>query len=235
MFFGINHQSLRYLKPFRLPALQLHALDIPKSSINLVLCSMAAALTELLSTKPFRVLTGTKQLTLAFGGIYIASTTVSAKPVLVWETEKGYPRYYVPTASLHPAVRSQTGFSNGQDGDHKQSATKVELKSVTDESAKNSDSKAVVERLAVGSKTTEWIRFTQGQLKDYIRFEKDDLGAYCQPCSTGVASASASSTHESNTELTTGRRMVRKRCHLPWHQESLQAYRHNPHLRRSRR
>lgn len=133
---------------------------------------MSSETPETLTKPPFRNLTATKQLTLAFGGLYIARTTVTAKPLLIWETEKAYPRYYVPTTSLHPDIRAQlSGDSNRASNGHDK---QVQLMQV--DTAKGGSGEAVVERLSVGSKSTHWYRFTQGPLKDYIRFEKDDLG-----------------------------------------------------------
>jgi hypothetical protein len=134
----------------------------------------AAAAQELLASTPFRVLTGTKRLTLALGGLYFANTTVSAKPLLVWETEKGYPRYYVPKASLHQSILSQSSGEKQSNG-HSLSSS-VELKALETVKAKSGEGEAAIERLTVNSKSTEWIRFLTGQFKDYIRFERDQIG-----------------------------------------------------------
>ena len=42
-----------------------------------------AAIADLLAEGPYRIFEGQKQLTLAFGDLYIASTTASARPLLV--------------------------------------------------------------------------------------------------------------------------------------------------------
>lgn len=134
------------------------------------------ALTDLLTNGQHRSLVGSKQLTLAFGGLYIASTTVTDKPLLVWETEKGYyARYYVPIQSLHPSIKAQLGQSvvNGDvKGD-----IKADLKLEVVESIKGqNDSAAVIERLTVGSRSTNWVRFTEGPLAGFVRFERDEIG-----------------------------------------------------------
>lgn len=137
----------------------------------------------LLSKGPHRSLVGTKQLTLAFGGLYIASTTVSAKPRLVWETETGYPRYYVPVESLHPAVKSS--FPSGGDHDNGVNGhNDIPVKLETGETikGKGNDSEAVLERLTVGSKTTDWVRFVGGPLKGFVRFERNEIGKASRVC-----------------------------------------------------
>jgi len=132
----------------------------------------AAAVTELLSQPPFRILPGGKQLTLAFGGLYIASTTLTAKPSLVWETEKGYPRYYIPAESLHDDILTRlTGSTSGQTS----SGLSVDLAIVDTIEGNGNASKAAIERLTVGSKTTTWVRFLEGPLKGSIRFERSEL------------------------------------------------------------
>lgn len=124
---------------------------------------------DLLNKSPFRVLTGGKQLTLAFGGLYIASTTLRAKPKLVWETEKSYPRYYVPIESLHKDVRAAVDGNGATSG--------VAIKQDVPISGSNgSVAKAVVEHVTVGSKTTSWVRFLDGSLKGLIRFERSEIG-----------------------------------------------------------
>ncbi|PMD47000.1 hypothetical protein L207DRAFT_150067 [Hyaloscypha variabilis F] len=62
---------------------------------------------RILSKGPARSEIGRKQLTLAFGGLYLASTTAAAKPLLVWEEEKGYARYYIPGESLHSDIKGR--------------------------------------------------------------------------------------------------------------------------------
>lgn len=132
---------------------------------------------DLLNNGAFRVLTGSKRLTLAFAGLYIATTTVAAKPSLVWEAEKSYyPRYYVPVESLHADVKHQlsSSESNGHaDGEQ----ARVKLGVVETLKGKGGGSEAVIERLSVGGKSTDWVRFKEGTLKGYVRFERDDLGA----------------------------------------------------------
>lgn len=134
-------------------------------------------ITDLLTNGPHRSLVGTKQLTLAFSGLYFASTTLSAKPLLVWETEKGYPRYYVPVESLHPAIKSRLSSK----GDHENGANghddiPVKIETVETIKGKGNDAEAVLERLTVGSRTTDWVRFVSGPLKDFVRFERNEIG-----------------------------------------------------------
>ena len=137
-----------------------------------------SAVTELLTNGAHRSLVGTKRLTLAFGGLYIASTTVSAKPLLVWETEKGfYPRYYVPTDSLHADIKAgisaKSVDSNGSNGQNNKS---VQIDVIETIKGKGNDAEAVIERLTIGPRSTTWVRFVKGPSKDYVRFEKDEIG-----------------------------------------------------------
>ena len=141
-----------------------------------------SAITDLLTNGQHRSLIGGKQLTLAFEGLYIASTTLNAKPLLVWETEKGYPRYYVPIESLHADIKSRisgqrtasstNGHSNGQTDDD----TSIQLKVLESIKAKSSDSEALIERLSIGSRSTTWVRFAEGPLMGFVRFERDEIG-----------------------------------------------------------
>jgi hypothetical protein len=119
----------------------------------------------LISNGAFRVLPYGKQLTLALGDLYIVSTTLSAKAQLVWETEKSYPRYYIPVASLHSDVHAIV------QGDV--AASGISIKAVNTTIDKT---KAVAEQLSVGSKSTNWVRFVDGPLKELIRIEKEDFG-----------------------------------------------------------
>ena len=138
-----------------------------------------AAIADLLAEGPYRTFEGQKQLTLAFGDLYIASTTASARPLLVWETEKAYyARYYVPTKSLHSDIKAQlddSAAANGDQNGHEASSVKLEL--VESIKSKGSDSQgAVIERLTVDSRTTNWVRFLEGPLKGLIRFERNEIG-----------------------------------------------------------
>ena len=145
----------------------------PNSSIS------PAAITELVNNGPHRSQVGRNQLTLALGGLYIASTTASAKPLLVWEAEGGYARYYIPTESLHTDIKRRlSGSDSGQveasgHGDSGPNVDVVEVDSVTGE---NNKPYAVVERLTVGSKSTTWVRFVEGPTKGFIRFERSEIG-----------------------------------------------------------
>lgn len=139
---------------------------------------------DLLARGPFRSDVGRKQLTLALEGVYIASTTSSAKPRLVWETEKSYPRYYVPTASLHEGIRGQLAGAeqnHSAPNGHKASGPKIEVSEVEVVKGKGNDSEAIIERLTVGKRSTTWVRFIAGPLKDLVRFERNDIGRRILP------------------------------------------------------
>ena len=131
-----------------------------------------SAVLKLLNNGPDRTLVGGKQLTLAFGGLYIASTTLKAKPLLVWEADSGYARYYVPTEALHSSIVKKIS-----DGASKTSGDgpDVTLEKV-DEIKGDKDAAAVIEKVTIGSKSTAWVRFTEGNLKDLVRFEAKDMG-----------------------------------------------------------
>lgn len=129
-----------------------------------------SSIQRLLDNGPNRTLVGGKQLTLAFGGLYIASTTLKSKPLLVWESESGYARYYVPVDSLHRSIRAQLdGGRSNVDGE----SVTVDVVETIEGANK---SKANVERLNIGSRSTTWVHFTEGALKEFIRFEPKDLG-----------------------------------------------------------
>jgi hypothetical protein len=129
-----------------------------------------SAIQTLLDKGPNRTLVGGKQLTLAFGGLYIVSTTLKSKPLLVWESESGYARYYAPIDSLHSSIKAQLeGARSNVDG----KSITVE---VVDTVEGENKSKANIERLSVGPRSTTWVHFTEGTLKGFIRFEPKDLG-----------------------------------------------------------
>lgn len=135
------------------------------------------ALIELLTNGQHRSLIGGKRLTLAFAGLYIASTTLTAKPLLVWETEKGYPRYYVPIQSLHPDIKARiSAEANKDDSTNGHNNTAVKLDVLDTVKGKGNDTEAVIERLSIGSSKTEWARFTEGPLKEFVRFERSQIG-----------------------------------------------------------
>ena len=138
----------------------------------------SAAIIDLLSHGPHRSEVGRKQLTLAFGGLYIASTTATAKPLLVWETGKGYPRYYIPTDSLHGDIKDYltgAGFDHSKTNGHRVSDSSIELAAIETVKGKGNDAQAVIERLTVDSKATTWVRFVEGPLKGLIRFERSEI------------------------------------------------------------
>lgn len=138
-----------------------------------------AAVTDLLTKGPHRSEVGRKQLTLAFGGFYVASTTLSAPPALVWETEKGYPRYYIPTESLHEDVKRHLADPESHDGKlngHASAKSRVDVTRIKTVNSKGDVARAVIEKLTIGSKSTTWVRFVEGEWKGFIRFERNEIG-----------------------------------------------------------
>lgn len=135
------------------------------------------AIADLLTNGQHRSLIGSKRLTLAFAGLYIAETTITAKPLLVWETESGYARYYVPIQSLHPDIKSRiSANANSENGANGHNKTPVKLEQIDTVKGKGNDTAAVIERLTIGSRSTNWVRFTEGPLMEYVRFERDEIG-----------------------------------------------------------
>jgi hypothetical protein len=122
--------------------------------------SIQATISQLVSKGPARSEVGCKQLTLALGGIYIASTTDTAKPLLVWEEEKGYARYYIPTDSLHSDIKLRLEQKDPNNGGSVPNIDVVKVDAVT---GKDGKSEAVIERLTVGAKSTIWVRFVEAQ------------------------------------------------------------------------
>lgn len=140
---------------------------------------MSSEIVSLLTKGPHRTEVGRKQLTLAFGGLYFVSTTPAAKPLLVWETEKSYPRYYVPSETLHDDVKSYlTGgqFDHLKRADGGISELSVGITTLETIKGEGNDAQAVTERLNVGSRATTWVRFVEGPLKGFIRFERSEIG-----------------------------------------------------------
>jgi len=131
---------------------------------------LSTKVSQILSKGPARSEIGRKQLTLAFGGLYLASTTAAAKPLLVWEEEKGYARYYIPEESLHSDIK---GRLNGIHEGLGHNIDVAELELVIGDDGK---SRASVERVTVGQKSTTWVRFLEGSLKGFIRFERSEIG-----------------------------------------------------------
>lgn len=135
------------------------------------------AISDLLSKGPDRSLVGGKQLTLAFAGLYIASTTLATKPLLVWEPGSYYMRYYIPKDALHrdiqAALSSESKETNGQSNGKASANVKVEVLDKIE--GKGSDSKALIEQLTIGSKSTTWARIQGGQLDGLIRFEPKEM------------------------------------------------------------
>ena len=136
------------------------------------------ALIELLTNGQHKSLIGSKRLTLAFAGLYISSTTITAKPLLVWETEKSYyPRYYVPIQSLHPEIKARiSAKADDSTAANGHNNTQVKLELLDTVKGKGNDTEAVIERLTVGSRSTDWVRFTEGPLQEYVRFERNEIG-----------------------------------------------------------
>lgn len=133
------------------------------------------ALQTLLANGPSRTLIAGKEVTLALGSLYIVSTTVKAKALLVWETESGYSRYYVPVESLHQSIKARLDSDSSSRSGEPNGEKYVELEVLETVKGENG-SEAVIERLTVGSKSTTWVRFTEGPMKDFIRFERKEIG-----------------------------------------------------------
>ena len=133
------------------------------------------AIDHLLATGPHRSLEVQKELTLAFAGLYLATTSRTATPRLVWENDKTpYARYYVPVQSFHPDVKAQLSGSTGAANGHSKSVASV----IIVEELKGKGDKAVIERLTVGERSTTWARFLSGPPKDFARFERSEIGAF---------------------------------------------------------
>ncbi|KFY02161.1 hypothetical protein V490_00591 [Pseudogymnoascus sp. VKM F-3557] len=128
--------------------------------------TLVSEVNNIISNGTFRSEVGRKQLTLALGGLYIASTSVASKPRLVWETETSYPRYYIPVEALHEDVKTDSPRRS------------VTLALVDTIKGEDGALNATIESLTVGSKKTTWVRFVDGPLKGYIRFDKSELDAW---------------------------------------------------------
>lgn len=130
---------------------------------------------DLLNNPPFRVLPASKQLTLAFEGIYIASTTVSEEPLLVQETENNYPRYHAPTQSLHEDLYSIV--VNPLDNEYRIRILGKTCIAVMSDTINSHDggSQAVIEPLRIGERIMSWVRLLKGPLKAFIKFESSEI------------------------------------------------------------
>ncbi|KFY49202.1 hypothetical protein V496_10179 [Pseudogymnoascus sp. VKM F-4515 (FW-2607)] len=126
----------------------------------------AAEVSSVVNNGTFRSEESGKKLTFVLGGQYIAWTTVFTKPLLVWETETSYPRYYIPVASLH----------GGIDRDNRGGPASVVT--VEQVNGKDGSPHAMIESMTVGAKKTTWARFVEGPLKGYIRFDLSELDAW---------------------------------------------------------
>jgi hypothetical protein len=134
---------------------------------------ISAKISQIVSNGPARSEVGRKRLTLALGGLYIASTTATAKPLLIWEEEKGYARYYIPEESLHSDIKRRL---IGTDPNHEGSGHNIDIEKVDLVTGEDGKSRAVIERVTVGQKSTTWVRFIEGPLKGFIRFERSEIG-----------------------------------------------------------
>lgn len=145
----------------------------------------SSTIVHLLENGPHRFQVGRKQLTLAFAGHYIVSTTQTAKPLLVWESEKGYARYYVPVQTLHADIKQQlteTDDDSKKDTDGSIAIrTPVVVEILEKVSSGNAQAQALVEKITLGARTTTWVRFTEGILKGHIRFERNEIGKLMFP------------------------------------------------------
>jgi hypothetical protein len=134
---------------------------------------ISTKITQIVSNGPARSEVGRKQLILALGGLYIASTTATAKPLLVWEEDKGYARYYIPEESLHSDIKRRL---TGTDPSQGSSGRNIDIAKVHSVASEDGKSQAVIERLTVGPKSTTWVRFIEGPFKRFIRFERSEIG-----------------------------------------------------------
>jgi hypothetical protein len=135
---------------------------------------ISTKLSQIVSDGPARSEVGRKQLTLALGGLYIASTTATTKPLLIWEEEKGYARYYIPEEALHNDIKR---LLVGTDPSHEGSGHNIDIAKVDLVASGDGKSQAVIERVTVGQKSTTWVRFIDGPLKGFIRFERSETGS----------------------------------------------------------
>jgi hypothetical protein len=148
--------------------------------------TISRTVADLLSSGAHRSEVSQKHVTLALGGLYVASTNnAKSPPLLVWESEKGYPRYYLPTASLHKDIENQIlethpkGLqTSSTDSTGTSSGITITLEVVDAINSSNNNSKAIIERFTIGSKPLTLVRFLEGPFKDYVRFEKDEIGNY---------------------------------------------------------
>jgi uncharacterized protein (DUF427 family) len=136
-----------------------------------IMSTITSSVRALIAKGPNRYEIGRKRVTLALGGVYVASTTLSAKPLLVWETEKPYARYYIPVEAFNDSVRSAW---KGSGGDAK---ANVPVSVTEIESIQEGDTQAAIEEITVGNKSTTWARFASGTFKDHIRIERGDFDA----------------------------------------------------------
>lgn len=139
-----------------------------------------ATINHILQNGPHKSEVGRKQLTLALGGHYIASTTLSAKPFLVWESEKGYARYYLPVESLHNDIRKSLSHLDAAPNKEVNGQAAINIPVTVDVverfQVKGKHTQALVEKVTVGSRSTTWVRFVEGELKGLIRFERSEIG-----------------------------------------------------------
>ena len=134
--------------------------------------SLETIIARLISNGPHRSEVGHRELTLAFAGLYIASTTLTAKPLLVWESaESPYARYYIPAQSLHRDIKSSLSGAKKED-----KTAGISVEEVTSIKGEGGEVVAVSEKLSVGGRSTTWLRFLEGQFKDFIRFERSEIG-----------------------------------------------------------
>lgn len=136
-----------------------------------------STVTHVLEHGPHKSEVGQKQLTLALAGQYIATTTPTITPRLVWELESTfYARYYLPVDSLHTDITEQLSGVKSNNTHATPLKLPISVEVIDTIEAKNGSSKALVEKLNVGRKTTTWVRFVGGDLDGLIRFEREEIG-----------------------------------------------------------
>lgn len=127
-----------------------------------------STISQIARNGPYRSEIGQKQVTVALGGLYAASTNSTAKPLLVWESERASSLYYLPVESLHHDLRD--GISN------KEAGTSTSVQTVETIKGDNGQPQALIEKVTFGSKSTTWVRFVEGKLKGFVRFDPNDIG-----------------------------------------------------------
>lgn len=95
----------------------------------------------------------------------------------MWETESGYPRYYIPLKSLHEDIkRAMVNVTSAGKKRASFDGPSISITEVETVEGKETVAKAVVERLTIGPRSMTWVRFLEGPLKGFIRFDRSQIG-----------------------------------------------------------